>query len=306
MYAGIAYKVGSTLVFACMLAIVKALNQYPVGELVFFRSFFALSVLIAWLARRGEFPRALYTQWLSGHLLRSFSGSGSMFMTFGAYSFLPLADVTAVGYAGPLIIVVLAGLWLNERVGPARWLAVAIGFAGVLVMLWEHLGGGGEISRGAIGAGMALFGAFCVAVAMIQTRRLVQTEHMGAVVFYFQLTAAGLGVALMLVGGLWPASWPAAEAIRAQAWITPDRAHWTALVASGIFGGLGQILMTRSYMLADASIIACFDYMSMIWVLILGVAFLGEFPSAVVLTGAAIVAAAGLLVIWSEKTRRVL
>ena len=289
-----------------MMVVVKALNQYPVGELVFFRSSFALLVLVVWLIYRGEFPRALYTQWLSGHLLRSFSGSGSMFMTFGAFSFLPLADVTAVGYAGPLIIVVLAGLWLGERVGPARWLAVAIGFSGVLLMLWEHMGGGSEVSRGAIGAGMALFGAFCVAVAMIQTRRLVQTEHMGSVVFYFQLTAATLGIALMLVGSLWPEHWPAAEVVRAQAWVMPARAHWIALASSGLLGGLGQILMTRSYMLADASIIACFDYTSMIWVLVLGVVFLGEFPSPIVLTGAAIVAAAGLLVIWSEKTRRFL
>ena len=129
---------------------------------------------------------------------------------------------------------------------------------------------------------------------------------MGAVIFYFQLTAAGLGIAMMTVGWLWPAGWPLAASMKAQVWVTPAPGHWAPLILSGIFGGLGQILMTRSYVLADASIIACFDYTSMIWVLILGIVFLGEFPSPLVLTGAAIVAAAGLLVIWSEKTRKFL
>ena len=76
--------------------------------------------------------------------------------------------------------------------------------------------------------------------------------------------------------------------------------------AAGLLGGLGQILMTRGFMLADASILACFDYVSMIWILALGMIFLGEFPTLTVLLGAAIVTVAGLMVIWSEKTKKFL
>ena len=222
MLAGIAYKIASTFVFACMMAIVKGLSHYPVGELVAFRSFFALIVLVIWLAQRGEFPQALRTRRVGGHLLRSLAGTGSMALNFGAFAFLPLADVTVVGYASPLIIVVLAAIWLGERVGPGRWFGVGLGFCGVVVMLWEHLGTGDQgLSRGAIGAGMSLAAAFCVAVAMIQTSRLVQSEHMGAVVFYFQFTAGCVGLLIMLVGALWPSSWPLASAMQGLAWVTP-------------------------------------------------------------------------------------
>ena len=308
MLAGIAYKIASTFVFACMMAIMKGLSFYPVGELVAFRSFFALFVLAFWLARRGEFPGALRTRRVGGHLLRSLAGTGSMTLNFAAFAFLPLADVTVVGYASPLIIVVLAAIWLGERVGPGRWFGVALGFCGVVVMLWEHLGTGDQgLSRGAIGAFMSLTAAFCVAVAMIQTSRLVQSEHMGAVVFYFQFTAGCVGVLLMLLGALWPASWPLAPAMSGLAWVTPQEpSHWALLIGAGLLGGLGQILMTRGFMLADASILACFDYVSMIWVLALGMVFLGEFPTLTVLLGATIVTVAGLMVIWSEKTKKFL
>lgn len=307
MLQGIGFKVASTFVFACMAAIVKAhAADFPSAELVFFRSFFALPIVVIWLWQRGDFPRALHTKRLGGHLLRSFSGVGSMFLTFTAYGFLPLADVTVVGYAAPLIIVVLAALLLKERVAPGRWAGVALGFFGVLMMLWQHLGSSDPATaRGAIGALCALAGAFCVAVAMIQTRRLVQSEHMGAVMFYFQSTGAVLGLLLTLGGALWPPSLPFAEAIRSQAWVMPEWPVFGVLVLSGVFGGVGQLLMTRSFMLADASVIACFDYTSMVFVLILGVLFLGEWPSVMVLVGAATIALAGVMVILGERRRKV-
>jgi drug/metabolite transporter (DMT)-like permease len=306
MLEGIAFKVASTFVFACMAAIVKAnAADFPPAELVFFRSFFALPIVVLWVWQRGEFPRALHTKRLGGHLLRSFSGVGNMFLTFTAYAFLPLADVTVVGYAAPLIIVVLAALLLKERVRPGRWAGVALGFFGVLMMLWQHLGSADPATlRGAIGALCTLAGAFCLAVAMIQTRRLVQTEHMGAVMFYFQSTGAVLGLLVTLVGTLWPASFPLASTMQAQAWVTPSWAIFGVLVLSGVLGGVGQLLMTRSFMLADASIIACFDYTSMIFVLILGIVFLEEWPSSMVLVGAATIALAGVMVILSERRRK--
>jgi hypothetical protein len=78
MLAGIAYKIASTFVFACMMAIMKGMSHYPVGEMVAFRSFFALIVLVVWLMQRGEFPAALRTRRVGGHLLRSLAGTGSM------------------------------------------------------------------------------------------------------------------------------------------------------------------------------------------------------------------------------------
>src|SRR5690606_19185208 len=125
-----------------------------------------------------------------GHLFRSLAGIGSMFCIFTAYALLPLADATAIGYASPLMIVVLASVFLGERAPPLRWAAVCVGFLGVLVMLWEHLGQGAPAghARSAAGAIVMHAAAFLIAIAMIQTRRLTKTEDTGAITFYFQST----------------------------------------------------------------------------------------------------------------------
>ena len=116
--------------------------RFPVGEVVLFRSIFAMATLVVWLARRGEFPRALHTRRKLGHIGRSIAGSGGMFANFIALSLLPLADATAFTFATPLLVVPMAALTLGETVRPYRWAAVALGFVGVLVMLSDHLGEG--------------------------------------------------------------------------------------------------------------------------------------------------------------------
>ena len=305
MLTGVGLKVASTLLFSGMMALVKYNSgQYPIAELVFFRAFFAVLVLIGWLWMRGEFPRALYTNWLSGHLLRSLAGTASLTLGFTSYTLLPLADATAIGYAGPLFIVAFAGFVLRERVGLARWGAVALGSCGVLLMLWDHLGGVHAGSpREAAGALCALGNAIFVAVAMLQTRRLMRSEHIGAVVFYFQSTGTCFAALAMILAAIWPGSGPVADFVHAQAWVAPAPGDLVTLIGAGIFGGLGQILMTSSYRYADASIIACFEYTSMIWALLIGILIFGEALTPVVLAGVAIVAAGGILAALSERHR---
>jgi drug/metabolite transporter (DMT)-like permease len=302
---GIAFKVASTLLFACMLALVKVYSAYPVAELVFFRSFFALFILVFWLLMRGDFPRALKTNWFLGHLVRSFAGVGSMFLMFAAYGLLPLADATAIGYAGPLLVVVFAALLLGEKVRATRWSAVMLGFSGVIVMLWEHLGiGGSGGAHSALGALSAFTAAVLVSIAMIQTRRLTRSEDTGAIVFYFQSTTTIVGFLMVMAGEVWPSAWPGAALVQSQAWIWPAAADWAPLIAIGLLGGAGQILMTQSYRFADASIVACFDYSSMIWALILGLVLFGEGPTPIAMVGASIIAAGGLLAIFTERSVR--
>jgi drug/metabolite transporter (DMT)-like permease len=111
MLRGIALKIAATFVFSLMSAAIKsAAARYPVGEVVLFRSGFALVVLAAWLASRGEFPAALHTHRPLGHIGRSLTGTGGMFANFIALSLLPLAAATAFTFATPLIVVVLAAL----------------------------------------------------------------------------------------------------------------------------------------------------------------------------------------------------
>jgi drug/metabolite transporter (DMT)-like permease len=285
---GVALKVAATFVFALMSATIKAeAARYPVGEVVLFRSAFALVVLVAWLAWRGEFPAALRTRRPIGHIGRSLAGSGGMFANFVALSLLPLAAATAFTFATPLIVVILAALVLHETVRGYRWAAVGFGFVGVIVMLSEHLGDSASNAAAAatVGALVALAGAMASAVAMIQTRRLTQSEATGAIVFYFSSLTGIVGALALLL----------------QRFSAPSLLDFFMLAAIGLLGGAGQIMMTHSYRYADASIIAAFDYTSMLWALALGLALFGETPSPRILVGAAIVVASGVFVLWRER-----
>jgi drug/metabolite transporter (DMT)-like permease len=288
-----------------MLTLGKAYSFYPVAQIVFCRSAFALVPLVIWLLARGDFPRALYTRRFGGHLLRSLAGIGSMFCIFTAYALLPLADATAIGYASPLIIVVLASLFLGERAPPLRWAAVCVGFLGVLVMLWEHLGQGGAEAhpRSATGAMFMLAAAFLIAIAMIQTRRLTKTEDTGAITFYFQSTTTVASFGVLLAAAFWPDAAPGAAIIQPQAWLAPTLLDWGPLILIGLLGGIGQIFMTQGYRYADASVLATFDYSSILFALAIGLVFFSETPSVAVLIGAAIVISAGMTVVWQESQR---
>jgi drug/metabolite transporter (DMT)-like permease len=302
MLKGIGLKVAATFAFALMSAMIKSASEtFPASELVFFRSLFALATLAAWLGWRGEFPRALRTRHPLGHIGRSLSGACGMFASFIALSLLPLADATAFTFAAPLMVVPLAAVVLGEDVPTYRWIAVATGFLGVLVMLSDHLGGGVvravESSGAGLGSIVALFGAVVSAASMIQTRRLTASETTGAIVFYFSSLTAVISGAVMLAAALTPAAGLIGDIVAGQRFVGPGAGEFAMLIAIGLFGGCGQILMTHSYRYADASIIAAFDYVAMIWAAGLGFAVFGEAPSPRILLGAGIVIAAGVAVL---------
>jgi|LFEF01.1.fsa_nt_gb drug/metabolite transporter (DMT)-like permease len=286
---GISLKLLSALAFTLMSAAIKHMSsRYPTGELVFFRSFFALIPLLIWLAWRSELPGALKTRNLRGHFKRGVIGSTGMFCGFAALQFLPLSDAVALGYAAPLGVVVLAALVLKERVRIYRWSAVTVGFVGVLIMLSPHLSAG-ALSQGfqagpALGAALGLAGAFCSAFASIEVRLLTKTESTGAIVFYFMLLTSALGLITLAFG-----------------WRMPDLTEAAMLVAIGILGGFGQILLVQAYRFGDASLIAPFEYSTMIWAVLIGWFVFGEWPVWTILIGATIVIASGIYVILREQ-----
>lgn len=288
-FLGITLKVLSALAFTLMSAGIKLVSdRYPTGEIVFFRSFFALLPLLVWLSWQGDLINSVRTRNLKGHLLRGVIGSCGMFSGFIALSYLPLPDAVTIGYAAPLMVVVLAALMLGETVRAYRWSAVVIGFVGVLVMVSPHFGAS-ALARGlsggpAVGALFGLLGAACAALATIQVRRLTQTERTGAIVFYFSVLSSLLGLSTIFLG-----------------WRAPTMPEWGILLGIGILGGIGQILLTESYRHADASLIAPFEYTTMIWAFLFGWFVFGELPGRTVLIGGAIVAGAGMFVLWRER-----
>jgi len=296
MFTGILLKTLSTLAFTAMALGVRAAAQtLSVAEIVFFRSSIALVVLFVWLAASGALSGALATKRPLGHLGRGLSGVAGMFSNFTALALLPLADATAYFYAYPIFVTVIAGVFLRESVHVSRWLAVLIGFCGLMAMLSEHLGfAGGFDDKARLGAGVALFGALCAALSIVQTRRLAQVETTAAIVFYFTCLCvlfAGLVLGLAQV----------VPALAGQAWTAPDGTAWIGLIVAGAAGGVAQILATSSYRFADASLLAAFDYLAMVWALLASLAVDGQVPSIPVLVGAAAITGAGLLALSERR-----
>jgi len=285
---GILFKLVSALMFAVMSAFVRSVGEVvPVGQVVFFRSFFAIIPVVLIYAWRRELVVAVRTTRFPGHVGRGLIGCGGMFFNFAALARLPLAEATAISFAGPLITVALAAWLLKERVRIYRWSAVVIGFVGVLVMLAPHL----EVERviqhtpaETIGALLALIAAFCNAGAVIQTRRLTDTETTSSIVFYFSAVCAVGGLLTLPFGWKYPSAW-----------------EWTALIGTGVLGGLAHLLLTESYRYAPASVVAPFDYTAILWAFIIGYAMFGEVPTTVVMVGAVIVMVAGLFVLFRER-----
>lgn len=282
---GIALKICSALLFTLMSAMIKWLGgAFPTGEIVFVRSFFALIPLLAWIGLRGDFRGELKTENVIGHFWRGFVGCISMFASFACLAYLPLPDATAIGYASPLMTVALAAIVLKEEVRIYRWSAVVIGLCGVFVMLWPHIGSGAAADGSARGAGLALLGATGAAMAMTLVRRLTRTERVSAIVFYFSVFSSLIGLATFPLG-----------------WIAPTGREALLFVGIGLVGGIAQIFLTQAYRMATASLVAPFDYTTMLWSVLLGYWMFGDVPSAYVLAGAAVVIAAGVFVIWRER-----
>ncbi|MEM9012029.1 MAG: DMT family transporter [Pseudomonadota bacterium] len=285
---GIFLKVLSVALFMVMASLIKAAaaEGVPPGERMFFRSFFAIPVIIVWLMWRHDLRHGLDTKNPMGHVWRGLVGGTAMALGFTALGLLPLPEVTAIGYAAPLLTVIFAAMFLGEQVRIFRLTAVLIGLVGVVIVLSPRLS---VLSLDAaskletIGAFAMLTGAVFMALAQVFVRKLVQTERTPAIVFYFSLTTTVLGLLTLPFG-----------------WVMPTTVGFVMLISAGLVGGIGQILLTESYRHADTSVIAPFEYASMLFALFAGFFVFGEVPTETTLIGAGLIVAAGLYIIWRE------
>ena len=285
---GIAFKVSSVLIFIVMSAMIKTTTQHvPPGEAVFFRSFFAIPVIVVWLAIRRELSTGLRTANPIGHVWRGLMGTLGMGFGFAGLGYLPLPEVTAIGYASPLLVVIFAAMFLGEDVRLFRISCVALGLTGVLIVLSPRLtmlSADAASNREALGAMIVLCSALASALAQVFVRKLVYIEKTAAIVFYFSLTSTVLSFVTLPFG-----------------WVIPTPVELATLIAAGLMGGVGQVFLTSSYREADASLIAPFDYASMIFALLIGYFVFAEVPTLTMLAGASLVITAGILIIWRER-----
>ena len=287
-FRGIALKLISVLLFAIMASCIKAASSHvPPGQAVFFRSFFALPVIVLWLLSRGELRTGLKVTNPMGHFWRGFIGTSAMVLGFAGLGLLPFPEVTAIGFVSPLLTVIFAAMLLGEQVRLFRLSAVGLGLVGVMIVLYPRLSifaGGDPYSATTFGAFLILGSAAFRALAQIHIRKLVQTDQTSAIVFYFSLTATCLSLLTVPFG-----------------WVVPTPFETMLLVTAGFVGGVAQIFLTSAYRFAPASTVAPFDYASLLFAILIGYFIFSEIPTSYTLAGSALIIAAGVLIIWRER-----
>ncbi len=273
---GIAYVLAAMAAMTVMDAAAKWLGAgYPITEVVFFRNFFAIPP-IAVLVWYGGLA-SLRTRRLPGHALRAGFGLGAMFCFFTGLRYMPLAEAISIAFAAPLFVTALSGPILKEHVGPRRWAAVIVGFLGVLIITRP----GGDVLR--IEALLILAAALSYALFLLVTRHLARSESTSAIVFYTN------GIALVVGALLLPFGWQA-----------PTGEDLTIFIAMGLIGGCGSYFIAMAYRNAPASVLAPFDYTTLLVGTLLGWLIWRELPDATVFLGAAVVIACGLFIIRRE------
>lgn len=276
-------------VFLAMATLLKAAEGIPPGEMVFFRSLFAVIPIIAFLAWRRELLEGLKTRKPIGHLWRGVTGVLGQGLFFYGLTQLPLAEATAINYALPLFTVIAGALFLGENVRLYRWTAVAVGLVGVSVMIVPRLSVfSGDTSLGpgaAYGAIATLLACVVAAIAFVQIRRLILTERSSTIVLYYSLVCAALAFVTTAPFG----------------WAMPSPGQAAMLVAAGICGGIGQILLTESFRQAEMSLVAPFEYVSLLFSIAIGFVVFGEIPTMPMLIGSVILVGSGIFIIIRER-----
>ena len=247
---GVTLCILSGLLFAGMLISVKAVSEdVPLGEIVFFRSAFALIPLVIFLYLRGEFPGGLATKRPGAHLIRSTFGALALFGTFAAIARLNVAEAVLIAQLSPILTALGAVLLLSERLTIRRVGGLGFGFAGVVVLVWPEMQGM-DAAR-LMGYVIGLAAAAMTALALIMVRDLNRTESPGAIALYFVLVS--------MMGALFTLPW---------GWVMPSGGTLALLIIAGLFGGFAHIAMTMAFRYAEASRLAPFEYVALLWPLL--------------------------------------
>jgi drug/metabolite transporter (DMT)-like permease len=264
----------ATLLSAVFSAGSKALvTEYSTTQILFFRCAFALLFVSAFARIRG-WNVSLDTPNRAAHMVRGTLNILSLVLYVWPMAYLPLADVVALSFTQPLFATALAIVVLGERVTVHIWLAVVLGFCGMLTILRPGLQDGEFWMQSAVVLGSLLW-----AISIVLTRRLTHTESNTTIVFYFLLTGA------MFTGVALPFHWT-----------TPSLGDLIALAGIGLAAACTQFLMADAFRRAPASVVSPFFYATLIWTTAIGYLVWGEVPDVYVLIGSAMLLMSGIYV----------
>lgn len=272
-------RLAAAAAISAMLMLVKLASEHGVAltETIFWRQLLPALFIAGWLGSRGRLGQ-LRTARFPSHVRRAVIGLAGMFLNLGAAILLPLTEATTLGFTTPIFAVILAALFLKERVGPVRWIAVTLGLLGIVV-----IAGPDRASLPVQGLAVGLGAAFMVALISIQLRDLGRTESAVTIVFWFSaLSSPILAIPALLSG---------------QA---HDGQTWAILLGIGILGAIGQILLTAALRFGNVSSVIVMDYSSFGWAMLWGWLVFDHLPPAATWFGAPIIVAAGMVIAWRE------
>lgn len=275
-------------------------GDYALHQVVLIRSVFGLVVLLVLMMPFTGGPAALATRRLGMHLLRAGCVVFANMTFFLGLAALPLAEGVALFFVSPLIITLFSVIFLKETVGPRRWAAIAVGFLGVLIVLRP----GTEVFQPA--ALLPVAAAVGYAALHMLTRHIGGTESALAMTFYIQLSFVAVAGAMGLAfgDGRLAGTGDASLDFLLREWVMPKAIDWWLMALVGLASALGGFFISQAYRVAEAAVVAPFEYLAMPLAVLWGLLVFGEWPDAVALAGIALIVASGLFIVWREAMAR--
>ena len=293
---GILCLFGAVIFLTFSDSIIKWLSaSYALHEITLFRACFALPIVFAFIQLEGGI-KTLKTRRPVLHLFRGLLMVLANMFFFLGLSVMPLAEVVALFFTAPLFICLLARPVLGERVGGWRWLAIVAGMAGVMIMVQPDTG---SFSWASI---LPVMAAFTYALLQMVTRILGMRETAGTLTFYMQVAFILVSVVSgFLIGdGRFDTFDEPTLSFLLRAWHWPGGTDLLLLGLCGVIVAFGAYLLSQSYRLAQASVVAPFEYTSLPFALVVGYLVWGDFPGLNDIIGSLIIVGSGLIVVYAE------
>jgi len=280
LFTGISYMLFAVFLMVCLDVAVKILlDNYSVTQIIFLRGSISLLIIggAGYIAEGKSSFKTRYWRW---HILRTTLMTISTTTFFLALSLIPLVNCMVIVFVSPIVMTALSGPFLGEVVGKWRWLAVLIGFIGILLILKPS---GGFVDLGTI---YAFIAAVTYALLSLTSRKLANKETTYNLSFY-------MFIGPTLVGGVGSSI----------SWVTPTAEAWILFIVCGVLGGVGFIFFNLAYQKAEASLLASFEYTGLIWASIAGYYLFAETIDANIWLGASIIIIGGLIIVLRESGR---
>jgi drug/metabolite transporter (DMT)-like permease len=294
--------IGASAAFTMNDMAVKALSgDYALHQVILIRSALALIATLAVIMPLTGGLGQIRTSRPGLHLIRGGFVVAANVSFFTALAAMPLAEATAIFFVSPLILAALSVVILGETVGPRRWLAIATGLVGVIIIIRP---GGSAFAPVSL---LPLVAAACYAATHIMTRRLGLRESAATLAFYIQITFCIFSVAVGLIlgdGRLDTGDRGAALAFLTRAWIWPPLADWPIFLLAGLGSAVGGLLISQAYRLCEAALVGSLEYIALPMAILWGFAVFGEWPDPMAWSGISLILASGLYMIWRETRVR--